>query len=168
MGKMKCYQIQKNTLPVYENVILPVIYEELADWKEELLEGYFCIGVKDGRKPVGALIAEHEDELGDLTILSLYVLPDYRRQGIGSRLLQTLTDVAYALYEPLPGEYGADIFLKTVYSLPDDMRLVWESFLKKHDFTDYYVFEPRTEDHEEIRGASAEVHFFFQHSLKEE
>ena len=66
--KITTYQITRRTMKTYQDVILPVIYEELAEWPGELLEGYFCIGVKAGRTPVGALIAEHEDIDGDLTI----------------------------------------------------------------------------------------------------
>ena len=148
-------------MKTYQDVILPVIYEELAEWPGELLEGYFCIGVKAGRTPVGALIAEHEDIDGDLTIISLYVLPEYRRQGIGSRLIRSMTDVARALYQPLPHEYGTDIYVKTVYSLPVDMLSIWESFLKKNDFTDYYILQQESDNQPEIRGAAAEVHFMF-------
>lgn len=167
MSKISYYQINKKTMPVYRDVILPVIYEELSVWQGELLEGYFCIGVKVGRTPVGALIAEHEDDTGDMTIISLYVLPDYRRQGIGSMLLKKMTEIAYALFQPLPEEYGIDIWIKTVYCLPQEMQVVWESFLKKNDFTDYYQLEPETDQHKEIWGAAAKLHFFIDHKIEE-
>ena len=151
-------QITKKNMDDFGSVIIPGVLEECKGYPGDLLEQYFCIGVKADKEAAGALIAEMDQDTGDLRILSLFVKTAFQRQGIGSGLLKKLTDLAFAAYDWGPGEYGVDIFLKVMYALPEKLKIPFEAFLQKNDFTDFYVFEPTTGNKPEIRGATAQVH----------
>ena len=85
--------IDKETLPRYRDLILPYIYEELENCREDLAdENYICLsGTAENDDgiliPIAALVMLMEAN-GDLAVLSIYTIPEHRRQGIASELLE--------------------------------------------------------------------------------
>ncbi|MBR1861730.1 MAG: GNAT family N-acetyltransferase [Lachnospiraceae bacterium] len=154
---MKFIQITQKNIEDWREVIPPTVVKELNDWGENLAEGYFCIGAKEKKKNVGAIIAEHELGTGDLIILSLFIAPPERRKGYGTALLKKLCDLAYALCDWEKGEYGRDVFLKCFYSFSGSSMEVCEAFLEESGFTEFYLMEGEGGD--SIRGATAQLHF---------
>lgn len=68
---------------------------------------FIMLGLVEGTKAVGAITATFAD--ADMQILSIYVSPDYRRQGGGSLLLNTLVEATneYVM------DYSVDFLLNT-------------------------------------------------------
>ena len=93
--------IEKEELSQYENLILPYIYEELDDSGGELSgNNYLCLAAsaedeKGSLIPVSVLVMLLEANL-DLAVLSIYTLPEYRRQGIGLKMVQNVTAILKA------------------------------------------------------------------------
>ncbi len=168
--------ITAGSISEWESYILPVVYDELTGYikpGKELLKGYFCIGAVYENEKAGAAVVRIEED-GDLNVSSIYVSPRFRRRGIGKGLINKTLRVAREGFAYEAFEYGTDIFLKTVYCLSEDMREVFEDFLKAAGFTEFYIFEGAIVSGEsktdalirpKIRGASAEIHFFFDHDL---
>ena len=94
--------IEKETLPQYKELILPYIYDELASYSDDLAESYICLaGTAENEDgilfPVSALIMLREANL-DLAVLSIFTLPEHRRQGIASELLDKALFIARRLF----------------------------------------------------------------------
>lgn len=155
--------IEKEELSQYENLILPYIYEELDDSGGELSENnYLCLAAsaeneKGSLVPVSVLVMLLEANL-DLAVLSIYTLPEYRRQGIASRLLDKALFVARRLFVFEEGEDEDFINLKAIYRLSDEFRIPFEEFLKKNNFTDFYLLDEH--DDPQVWAAIEEVRFY--------
>ena len=151
-------EIKKDELESYRGLILPMVYEELRE-QEEIDTEYICIASWLNGTPVGAVIADLEGS-GDLNLLSIWTDQAYRRMGIASALRDKMTEVAAGLFDWEEGQYGDDVLLKTMYSLPDKYREPFEGWLRANDFTDFAILKDADGDKPEIRAASAEIHFF--------
>ena len=151
-------EITKEDLEIYQSLILPMVYKELTE-QEELDAEYICISSWLDGKPVGALVADLEEN-GDINLLSVWTVPDYRRMGIASALLDKMTLIAVNIYEWEDNQYGDDVILKTMYSLSDKYREVFEAWLMENDFSDFCILSEADDDKPEIRSATAEVHFY--------
>ena len=167
---MRTEVIKRGELADFEQLILPVVYEELSDFSEDMGEIYLCLasfeepqkagsqcdplkpdtaGGSDadasheqltGGRAVSALIMELEDT-GDLNILSLYTFERYRRKGHASALLKKAVEAARELFSWDEGEITEEVILKTLYRLPENMEEIYEAFLIKNGFTDFVLLD---------------------------
>ena len=151
-------EITKEELKKYKDLILPMVYEELCE-QERIDTEYICIASLLDGKAVGAIVADLEGS-GDINLLSIWTDQKYRRMGIASALRDKMTEVAVALYDWEEGQYGDDVLLKTMYSLPDKYREPFEAWLRANDFTDFSIMNEAAEEQPEICAATAEIHFF--------
>ncbi len=159
MNTITYKQITEANLPEYEALMLPMIYEELKQQTSIEENNYLALAAMDDDTPVGALVAELEDN-GDLNLLSIWTDQDHRREGVASGLLHKMADIVRALYNWEDGQYGEDISLKTMYCLNRRYRDIFESWLEKNDFTDFLILRDGNEEHPDICGATAEIHIF--------
>ncbi len=169
---MKIDLIMPDKLEDYEHLILPVVYEELTERqqnsKEEGEEGEedicFCLAAfeepddpqEGSDKPVSALVAELE-YIGDINILSLFTLPEYRRKGYAQALVKKAVETARALFQWEDGEKEDEVILKTLYRLPPKMEEDYEGFLKAVGFTDFVLLD---EDKLKVWSAHASLRFY--------
>jgi GNAT superfamily N-acetyltransferase len=151
-------QITKNELEQFKPLILPDIYEELSE-QEDIDTQYICISSWLSDIPAGAIIIDPEGS-GDLNLLSVWTVPEYRHMGIASALLDKAVQVAAALFDYEEGQYGDDITLKTMYCLSDEYRKPFEEWLMKNDFTEFGILKPSGDGRPEICSASSDIHFF--------
>lgn len=73
----------------------PYSVEELAHYAA-LAEGEFAVGAYDGAAWVGVAVGERRDWNRSLWVHEFHVAPDYQRQGVGRRLMDTLAGRAAA------------------------------------------------------------------------
>ncbi len=159
MSEMMIKALEREDLEPCEMLILPMIVEELKqskDWEED---GYINLVGYEDQTPLGVLIAE-ADPQGDLTLLSIWTDPECRRQGVATKLLQAMTQVALQLYQWEEHQYGDDVLLRVMYCLENKHLEVFEAWLRKNDFTDFYILDDDADDRPAIRSADAEIHFF--------
>lgn len=158
--KRSLQSITTRNLKSWKDLIIPVIYEELDLSRKELEDNYFCIGVKEGSDRAGALIAHIEPETGDVQIISIYVLPEFRRRGHGSALVKALSDLMSSAFRFAYDELSSQIFIKTMYSLPAEYRKNYEAFLKAAGFTQFYIFKKAAGRKPALCGADAELRIY--------
>lgn len=155
--------IDKETLPRYRDLILPYIYEELENCREDLAdENYICLsGTAENDDgiliPIAALVMLMEAN-GDLAVLSIYTIPEHRRQGIASELLKKAIFVSRQLFVFEDGEDEEFINLKAVYRLSEKFKNPFEEFLKKNNFTDFYLLDEH--DNPQVWAAVEEIRFY--------
>ena len=159
---MKIEAITKENLPRCRELILPYIYEELENYGGDPAAEYICLQYNetdgDGTAaPVSALIMLMEPE-GELAILSVYTLPEYRRQGYASELLAKAVFVARQLFRFEEGEDEIFLDLKAVYRLSDEYQTALEGFLKVNGFTDFYLLDE--DDSPQVWAAVSELRFY--------
>ncbi len=156
---MKTEVIKKTKLKNYRPLILSAVYEELQSVRGSLDQDYICLAAvpDDGTEPVSVLIAQME-ETGDLNLISLYTIPEYQRQGYAAYLLDQLCMVARRLFLWKEGETETSILIKTVYRLPEHAEAVYDAFLKKNHFTEFYLLDADEEC--KVWAAVAEVGFY--------
>lgn len=160
-GAERTYQnISSQNLGRWKELIIPTIYAELEENRKYLSDDYLCIGVKEGREQAGALIAHVEQLNGDVQIISIYVLPQFRRRGIGSGLVKKLMELAAAAYRFDRTELSAEIYIKTMYALPAGLRKNYEAFLKAADFTQFYIFKKAAGRNPALCGADAKLRIY--------
>lgn len=155
---VKFRQITGKELEQFRALILPMVYEELAA-QEDMETQYMAIGAWIGKKSVGAIVIDPEDN-GDLNLLSIWVDQDCRREGIATMLLRKILYVAYRLYQWEEAQYGDDICLKTMYCLADQYREPFEQWLQKNDFTDFGILRESRLGQPDICSAMAEIHIY--------
>ena len=158
---MKTEVIGKDRLRFFRDLILPSVYEELKRFPGDPETEYICLAAspEDSEEPASALIAQMEDD-GDLNVLSLFTLPEHRRKGLASFLIDRLLNAALGLFQWEPEETETGIFLKTLYRLPPGAEAAYDAFLKKNGFTDFYILD---EDRQyRTWCAVAEVVFFLK------
>ena len=159
---MEIEVITKDRLTDYKHLMLSYIYEELKSYDDDLDCEYICLAAsvpnEDGIIiPVSALICQMEP-YGDIALLSVFTLPSYRRQGIASALLDKAVFVARRLFVFEDGEDEEDVNFKTVYRLRPEYQEVYESFLKKNHFVDFYLLDEN--DEPQVWAAVAEYNFY--------
>ncbi len=152
--------ISTRNLKNYKEVIIPGIYDELEAERSVMADNYICLGARDKDGVTGALIAHIEPDTTDIQIISIYVLPGKRRKGVGSSLVKKLFDIVGNTYVFDEGEYGTDVFVKTMYCLPADIRSSYEAFLKANDFTRFYIFKKAKGRAAALCGADAQLHIY--------
>lgn len=154
--------ISREDLPRYKDLILPYIYEELEDYPDDREFDLICLaGTTENADgiiiPVSALVMQMEP-YGDLAVLSIYTLPDHRRRGIASELLDKAVFVSRQLYVFDEGEDEEIVDMKAVYRLSEPRRTVFEEFLKKNHFTDYFLLDEN--DDPQVWAAIAQIRFY--------
>ena len=182
---MQIKLITKKNIEQYRQLIIPLIYDELLedlpdDENDELF--YLCLACHadpdemsaeenaeaDSDAAVAAVVVEMED-FGDLNLLSIFTLPEYRRKGYATAILQKAVMMARELYQFDEGEEDDDIVLKTLFRLPKEMEEDFAAFLAANGFTDFLLLEdaddPETEPGEDgevlnIWSAYGEIHFY--------
>ncbi len=159
-GKLAFYRISSRTLYGWKDLVIPAVFEELKSERDVMDYNYLCIGAMRDNEPAGALISHMEQETGDLQIISIYVRPSLRRAGIGGTLIKKLMDAAAAAYIWDEFEYGRNICIKTVFALPEDLRITYDAFLKKCGFSEFYMLSEEKADARAVWAASAELHLF--------
>ena len=142
--------ITKEKLTDYKHLMLSYIYEELDTYDDDLDCEYICLAAtvpnQDGIIiPVSVLICLMEP-FGDIAVLSIYTLPDYRRKGYASELI----------FED--GEDEEDVNLKAIYRLRPELQEVFEAFLKKNHFVDFILLDE--DDDPQVWAAMAEYNFY--------
>lgn len=116
---------------LFEQLILPSVYEELPKETEPIEEGYLCIGAFVDGQPAAAVVV-YLEPYGDLDLRSLFVRTRYRRRGIASALTNRVVQVAVAAFQfEEPEEV---ISFKTMYALPPHLKAPWEAFLRADGF----------------------------------
>lgn len=159
---MKIEEIVKEELTEYQDLILPYIYDELEDTDGVLSDDYICLAGsvenEDGILiPVSAAVVLMEDN-GDLSVLSIYTLPEHRRKGYASELLDKAIFVGRQLYIFDEGEDEEYLDMKAIYRLSEKYRTPFEEFLKKNNFTDFYLLDK--DDDPQVWAAIAELCFY--------
>ena len=135
--------IGKEELGQYAHLVLPYVCDELAAYEGDPEREYICLyGSIENEDsilfPVSALVMLMEPD-GALSLLSVYTLPEYRRRGFASELLDKAVFIARRLFIFDEGEDEEVISVKAVYRLSPARLDVFEAFLKKNDFTDFYL-----------------------------
>ena len=166
---MEIEVITKEKLTDYKQLMLSYVYEELKTYEDDLDCEYICLAAvvpnEDGIMiPVSALVCLMEP-FGDIAILSVYTLPGYRRKGYASELLDKAVFVARRLFIFEEGEDEEDVNLKAIYRLRPEFQEVFEAFLKKNNFVDFYLLDEA--DDPQVWAAIAEYHFYKTESEKE-
>jgi len=126
----------------FKGFILPNIYHELISSTVMAEDGLFCIGALDEERPIGALVARLSADR-ELDMASIYVDKDYRRQQVGSALIDHLLAAAVELIDyssPLE-DPNIGIMLNCEYSLPEDGCDVFKKFLISKGFTMHTEYE---------------------------
>ena len=159
---MEIEVITKEKLTDYKQLMLSYIYEELKTYENDLDCEYICLAAiapnADGIMiPVSALVCLMEP-FGDIAVLSIYTLPGYRRKGYASELLDKAVFVARRLFIFEDGEDEEDVNLKAIYRLRPEYQEVFEAFLKKNHFVDFYLLDEA--DDPQVWAAIAEYHFY--------
>ncbi|MBO6149159.1 MAG: GNAT family N-acetyltransferase [Lachnospiraceae bacterium] len=156
---MEIVSIEKSELERYSHLLLPYIYEDLIGDGMETDTEYFGLAAIENGEAVSALVIQPE-ATGDLNIVSVYTLPEYRRRGFATELLGKSLSVARALFKWEEGETEELIILKTLYSLPPDILDVYENFLIKNHFRDFVLLKEAAPGEEDVWSGSAEIRFF--------
>ncbi len=84
---MKAGILEGNTYRKFKDFILPEVYSGI-----ESSVPYLVIGLIEEKEPIGALVGYVEDS-GMFNIASVYVRPDYRRNGGGMMLVSELREI---------------------------------------------------------------------------
>ena len=132
--------ITRESLQEYRGLILPYIFRELSDFPEDLDTEYICLAAVYGGKPVSVIVSRME-EIGDVSILSIYTLPQYRRKGAASALAEKTVQVARALFTWEEDETVETVVFKTIYRLPEDLEEGYRAFLEANHFTEFVLLE---------------------------
>ena len=117
---MNVYALDSSNIDSFEHLADPISAEAV---RSGVAHG-FCVKTDDCH--AGALIGRFTDT-GEYEILSLYVLPEYRRQGVGELLLDTLAEAI--------GEYDANVSITFIARSEEDKELM--SFLEDQGFEEY-------------------------------
>lgn len=117
---MNVYALDSTNIDSFEHLADPISAQAV---RSGAAQG-FCVETDDCH--AGALIGRFIDT-GEYEILSLFVLPEYRRQGVGELLLETLADVI--------GEYDANVNITFSAMTEDDKELI--AFLDDQGFEEY-------------------------------
>ncbi len=164
---MEIRPIYKKDLNNYRHLMIPYIYDEFKGNGDETDLGFwgfslvFDEGDPDYEKAINAggdvaaasvLVVQPEED-GDLNIVSIFTYPLFRRRGYATMLLQTVPKVARASFKWQEGETEDTIYYKTLYRLPEDIRTVYESFLIKNMFSDFFLVD----EEKEVWSASAMI-----------
>jgi len=126
----------------FKGFIIPNIYHELISSTVMAEDGLFCIGALDEELPIGALVARLSVER-ELDIASIYVAKEYRRQQVGSALVDHLISAAAELidYAAPMDDPSIAIMANCEYSLPAADGEILNKFLTSKNFTMHTEYE---------------------------
>lgn len=126
----------------FKDYIIPQVYSEIYSLDSFEDEMIFAVGAVAGGKPIGAIIAQLL-ESDEIYIHSIIVDKDYRRMGIGTQLLNAAIQIGEEDIDPNPGEdYDFKAFVHTEYALSGEDLAVFDDFLKKNAFADFFDYPP--------------------------
>ena len=117
---MKIYALDKTNIDDFNFL---VEYSAAEAIKKDEAYG-FC--VKEKNAHVGALVGRFVDEK-EFEIMSLYVVPEMRRKGVGEKLLDTLIEVFD----------GQEANISVTFACVSDNEIALCAFLEKMDFEEY-------------------------------
>ncbi len=131
---MEVYALDKTNINEFSFLLEASAVEAIRQEKAQA----FC--VKKDDRHVGALCGHFVDDR-EYEILSIYVLPEYRKQGVGEKLLETLGQVL--------GNQDANVSITFASLTRDEKELL--NFLEKMDFeeyqdTDFHLFSITLEE----------------------
>ncbi len=106
---MRTGMITKETAPAFESLVLPSIYALFQKGSPVT-----AVGLTEEDRPIGAAMG-YIDRDGVFKLLSLYVLPQYRRRGGGTLLIQTLRALTetmdlLVIFSYLDGSPGSEYY----------------------------------------------------------
>lgn len=106
---------------------IPKLKEDLLDIEKCYFEkgGYFWLAIDDNDRVIGCIGIQNKDNHAE--IKRLFIMPNLKRQGIGSKLLTTLE------------EYAKDNNIPTLYIHLGDIEHYYESryFYTSKGYTEY-------------------------------
>lgn len=117
---MEIYALDNTNIDSFEFLVTPPAAEALRRGDAH----GFCVREED--QHVGALVGRFTGQ-GEYEILSLFVLPEFRRQGVGELLLETLQEVL--------AEYDANVSITFACLSNTDKEL--KHFLESQDFEEH-------------------------------
>ncbi len=163
--------ITKENIKNYEKLILPYIYDDFTGNGDELDIEYFALaavlddtdeGYEDALKFNGNIAAAsvlviQPEATGDLSIVSVFTLPLFRRKRYASMLLDKAVTMARMMFNWEEEDDDEEVIvLKTLYRLPEDIRVIYEEFLMENHFTDFVLLSSKDE-YESDDGLSLDV-----------
>ena len=103
MSSLRLRSLAPEEAPRFEALTFPA-FRHLLDGRpqprhrqcDDRLVRPFAIAAEVDGSPAGLALADHAEGEREATVLSVSVIPAYRRKGIGSLLLKTIADVAKA------------------------------------------------------------------------
>lgn len=125
---MEIYALDSTNVEDFAPLLTPLAVEGIKAGKDT--QGFV---VKEGSHHVGALAGGFTDE-GIYEISSLFVLPDFRKQGVGELLLDTL----YHVLEGIPAE------VRVSFASVDEDDKALEEFLDHEGFDEYRESDEQT------------------------
>lgn len=128
----------ETTLEDFQDVILPSVLEELLALDDFADFGVLAVGAMLDGAPIGALIARLLSET-QAQILSLYVVPECRRAGVASAMLDGIAAMCFDLFDSVE-QWEVPVGICIDYVTDETMRKALESFL---DSTGFRVREER-------------------------
>lgn len=127
MEEKRLVRFDETTLIDFQEMILPNVLLDLYGVEEFAEHGVLALGVLLGEEAIGAVVARTNGD-GLVHILSLYVHPDFRRQKVGSMLMDGLAWAGYELYDT-PQNPETGLILSVDYLMPQELRAGFEAFL---------------------------------------
>ena len=125
----------------FQDFILDNVFAQIAQLPDLKEEGIIVIGAVADGKPVGAAVAQLFEEY-EIYIHSIMVADEYRRQGVGTQLLQEVLNVCLMAYDPafILNPQHDEFFVHLEYALPEPEKTDFEGFLKAFGFAKFYDF----------------------------
>lgn len=155
MANIEYVDVSREGMEDFADIIMPETFDALMDLEDLDDLGMVLIGAVDAGRPVGAIAVQLIEE-GGIDILSLYVEPSSRRNGIGSELIKRVLSVGLEAFEPveLQETVGVDIPVKltlhTEFAIEGAEHEEFLSFLKKNGFSEindlgsFYTFDAQS------------------------
>ena len=156
---MRIEVITKENADAFKNLMLTYIYDELMEIGDEIdteflsiaaildetEEGYDMASSYSESCAASVLVIQPE-ATGDFNIVSIFTLPALRGRGFATILLEKAITILRQMFEWDDDDDEEEVvLLKTLYRLPDDIRLVYEEYLMKNHFTDFVQVESKEE-----------------------
>lgn len=129
------YQVMafdETTLTDFHDVILPNVLAELYALDDFSDYGILAVGAMQNGQAIGAAIARILNEV-DVQILSLYVAPKFRREGVAGMMIDGIAALSFDLFNTVENlEVPVGICID--YVLDDEQPDGFEEFLDKAGF----------------------------------
>ncbi|MBQ6967403.1 MAG: GNAT family N-acetyltransferase [Lachnospiraceae bacterium] len=172
---MRIEAVTKDNYKEFGDLMLPYIFDEFSGEVEETDTEYFGLAavLEEGdedfhkaHKTVASVLIVQPETIGDLNIVSIYTVPALRGKGYASMLFDKSVQVARQLFSFDEDETEETIVYKTLYRLPEETQDIYEAFLIKNHFRDFYLVEQGNSEEEgkeyDVWSAAAFIKFFKQ------